>query len=855
MRSSDESLLDIPDFALVVLIGATGSGKSTFASRWFAYSEIVSSDRCRGMVIDAENDQSVSADAFDLVRFIAEKQLKNRRLAVIDATNVRAADRKPWIEIARRWHALPVAIVLDPGLDVCVARNKERPDRDFGAAVPQRMIQEIRKGAGRLQQEGFRQVWRLSSPESIEAARIERRPLWTDRRDDHGPFDIIGDVHGCADELRALLEALGYGVSPVGEEAWVTPPAGRKLLFVGDLVDRGPRTSEVLRIVMAATQAGDALVVQGNHDRKLSRWIAGRDVQISHGLQDSIDQLAREPPEFSAKVKTFLDDLRSHYWLDGGRLAIAHAGLKEEMIGRGSPAVRDFALFGETTGESDEFGLPVRLDWAAAYRGKTALVYGHTPIPEAEWINNTICIDTGCVFGGKLTALRWPERQLVSVPARRAYAQPVRRPAPANPELTGQAQADHLIDYADVSGRRWIETSLMRRIPIAHANAAAALEAMSRFAIAPQWLIYLPPTMSPVETSKLEGWLERPEEAFAFYRERGQSALLLEEKHMGSRGIIAVCRDDLVARRRFGAQTSETGAIWTRTGRPFFTDRAMTAAILERLRAAADSAGLWDELNADWLLLDAEIMPWSAKASSLIEQQYEPVAVSGRAGLAAAVDAASRAAARGAPLQAFAAKLAQRRDKVDLYARTWRPYAWPVNSVDDLKIAPFHLLASEGAVHFDKDHLWHLATAARLVAAGGPAFARTRALQLNLDDPAACAEAIAWWEELTALGGEGIVVKPLSFAPRGAKGLVQPALKVRGAEYLRIIYGPEYDLPENLNRLRERGLGGKRALALREFALGHEALTRFTSGAPLRKVHECVFAILALESEPIDPRL
>ncbi len=137
MRSSDASLLDIPDFALVVLIGATGSGKSTFASRWFAFNEIVSSDRCRGMVIDAENDQSVSADAFDLVRFIAEKRLKNRRLAVIDATNVRAADRKPWIEIARRWHALPVAIVLDPGLDVCVARNKERPDRDFGAAVPQ----------------------------------------------------------------------------------------------------------------------------------------------------------------------------------------------------------------------------------------------------------------------------------------------------------------------------------------------------------------------------------------------------------------------------------------------------------------------------------------------------------------------------------------------------------------------------------------------------------------------------------------------------------------------------------------------------------------------------------------------
>jgi protein phosphatase len=662
-------------------------------------------------------------------------------------------------------------------------------------------------------------------------------------------------VHGCADELQALLETLGYGVSFGSDGAHVTPPAGRKLLFVGDLVDRGPRTPDVLRIVMAAAQAGRAFVVQGNHDRKLSRWMAGREVKISHGLQDSIDQLAAEPPEFRANVKAFLDDLRSHYWLDGGRLAIAHAGLKEEMIGRGSPAVRDFALFGETTGETDEFGLPVRLDWAASYRGATAVVYGHTPTPEAEWINNTICIDTGCVFGGKLTALRWPEKQLVSIAAHRAYAQPVRPLAPENSELTGQAQADHLIDYADICGRRWIETSLMRRIPIAHENAAAALEAMSRFAIAPHWLVYLPPTMSPVETSKIDGWLERPEEAFAFYRERGQTTLLLEEKHMGSRAVIALCRDDLVARRRFGAETNEAGAIWTRTGRPFFTDRAMTVAILDRLRRAADSAGLWAELNTDWLLFDAEIMPWSAKASSLIEQQYEPVAVSARAGLTAAFEAASRATARGAPLQTLQAKLSQRRDKVERYAHAWRPYVWPVAGVDDLKIAPFHLLASEGAVHFDKDHPWHLEIAARLVAMGGQAFAPTRALRLNLDDPAACAEAIAWWEELTAHGGEGMVVKPLSFAPRGAKGLVQPALKVRGAEYLRIIYGPEYDLPEHLNRLRERRLGGKRALALREFALGHEALTRFTSGAPLRKVHECVFAILALESEPIDPRL
>jgi protein phosphatase len=855
MRAADPTLLDIPDFALVVLIGATGSGKTTFASRWFKSTEVISSDHCRGLISDDATDQSVSGDAFDLVRIIAEKRLKHRRLAVIDATNVRPADRKPWIEIARRWHALPVAIVFDPGLDVCVDRNKLRPDRDFGRGVPQRMIQEIRKGLRGLEREGFRQVWKLSSAEAAEVARIERRPLWTDRRGDTGPFDIIGDVHGCADELRTLLQALGYRLEERDDTVRVTSLDGRKLVFVGDLVDRGPNTPEVLRIVMAAVEAGCGYVVQGNHDQKLSRWMAGRDVTISHGLQESIDQLALETPAFTATTKAFLDDLRSHYWLDGGRLAVAHAGLKEEMIGRGSGAVRDFALYGETTGEIDSFGLPVRNDWAAAYRGKTAVIYGHTPVREAEWVNNTICIDTGCVFGGSLTALRWPEKAIVSVPAKRVYAEPIRPLAVATSDRSRQAEADTLLDYADVSGRRWIDTRMSGRIVVAEENAAAALEVMSRFAIAPQWLIYLPPTMSPVETSKQDGWLERPEEAFTFFRERGQTEVVLEEKHMGSRAIIIVCRDDAVARRRFGVVGGAAGAIWTRTGRPFFAERAMADAALGRVRRAADDAGLWSELSTDWLLIDAEIMPWSAKASSLIEQQYEPVAVSGHAGLSAALDAARRAAARRVPVAELSNRLAARLEKVDRYASAWEPFTWLVSSIDDLKIAPFHLLASEGAMHFDKDHLWHLSIADRLVSAGSPTLTDTARRQITLDDESACAAAIAWWEELTRKGGEGMVVKPLAFAPRGAKGMIQPALKVRGQDYLRIIYGPEYDLAENLTRLRERGLGAKRSLALREFALGHEALARFTAGAPLRKVHECVFAVLALESEPVDARL
>jgi len=851
--------LDIPDFALVVLIGASGSGKSTFAAKHFAATEVLSSDVARGWVSDDETDQSVSADAFDLVRAIAEKRLKHRRLTVIDATNVRAADRKGWIEIARRWHALPVAIVVDPGISVCVERNKGRPDRPFGASVVQRMASEIRRGWRGLQREGFRQVWTLNSEAEIDAAGVVRSPLWTDKRGDCGPFDIIGDVHGCASELEELLAALGYAVAwgeTLGERSVVvTPPTGRKAVFLGDLVDRGPNSPDCLRIAMSMVTAGSGYCIQGNHERKFGRWLDGRKVTIAHGLQQTIDQYEATDRGFKAAVRPFVDDLRSHLWLDGGRLAVAHAGLKAEMIGRGSGAVREFALYGETTGEIDEFGLLVRADWAANYRGDTTVVYGHTPMPEAQWVNNTLCIDTGCVFGGKLTALRWPERELVEVPAHQVWCEPMRPLVPAADARSAQAEADGLLDMEDVSGRRWIDTTLRGRVVVAEENAAAALEVMSRFALAPQWLAYLPPTMSPSETSSADGWLERPEEAFAYFRKQGVAEVVCEEKHMGSRAVIALCRDADAARVRFDAAPGETGAIWTRTGRSFFADPSMTEGLVGRLRAAVDAAGFWDELASDWLLLDAEIMPWSAKAGALIDAQYAPVAASARAGLGAAAEALARASARGVPAEALAAHYVERWDRANLYAKAWEPYVWPVSGVEDLRVAPFHLLASEGQVWFDKDHLWHMGLADRLASAGQAVVAPTRWRLVDLADEAACGVAALWWETLTTTGGEGMVVKPRDFIARGPKGIIQPALKVRGREYLRIIYGPEYDAPEHLARLRERGLNGKRNLALREFALGHEGLSRFVAGEPLRRVHECVFAVLALESEPIDPRL
>jgi len=893
--------LTFPDLSLVVLIGVSGSGKSAFARAHFKPAQVVSSDACRALVADDENDQSATGDAFEVLHLIAAKRLAAGRLTVVDATNVQSAARGPLVALARRYHCLPVAIVFNLPEELCRERNRARPDRAFGPHVVRHQQQDLRRSLKTLQREGFRHVFVLSSPEEVAAATIELEPLYSNRKGDHGPFDIIGDVHGCCDEVEELLQLLGYKVADdtTGIPPWGGPvyahPHGRTAVFLGDLVDRGPRILDTARLARAMVAAGHALCIPGNHDMKLLRKLRGRDVQVAYGLEDTLAELAalpgdaRDRGQFERELAGFLDALPSHYVLDDGKLVVAHAGMKESMQGRGSRAVREFALYGETTGETDEWGLPVRHDWAADYHGAATVVYGHTPVPRAEWLNNTINIDTGVVYGGRLTALRYPERELVSVPARRVY-QESKRPfllalgsdGAEGPDgtLTPQQRHDDLLDIDDVRGKRFITTDLQRTVTIREENATAALEVMSRFAANPKWLVYLPPTMSPCETSTEPGLLEHPTEAFAYYRAQGIERVICEEKHMGSRAVVVVCRDEDAARRRFGVVGEGAGIVYTRTGRRFFEDAAVEAALLARLRAALDAAGLWTELATDWAVLDCELMPWSVKAQELLREQYAAVGAAARSALGATVTTLDEAAERAAtasgsagvppvpnaetpvlpdsspvPLAALLANYRERLTLAEDYVAAYGRYCWPVTSVADLRLAPFHLLATEGAAHTDKGHPWHMETLARVCHAGEETLLATPYKLVDVTDESSVREGARWWEELTGRGGEGMVVKPLDYIARGKRGLAQPAVKCRGREYLRIIYGPEYTLPANLERLRSRGLGAKRSLALREFALGVEALDRFVRGEPLRRVHECVFGVLALESEPVDPRL
>src|SRR5450759_3482391 len=383
--------------ALVVLIGPSGSGKSTFAQQHFKPTQVVSSDACRAMVADDEADQAATTAAFAVLHCIVEQRLRAGRLTVVDATNVQAKARRPLLDLV------------------------------IGAFVVDRQCAQAPISAEALGREGFDPVIILHSAEEADAFGVPLHPSPTLWRDGTGSFDVIGDLHGCCDELLSLLRIIGYKVeNPSSLIPRITAPEGRTAVFVGDFVDRGPDNVRTLLIVMAMVRSGSALAVLGNHDDKLLRALQGAPVRISNGLDHTLQELNAAGEEMQALVRQFLDGLPPHLVLDGGNLVVAHAGLPQDLHGIDSPRARDIALFGTPTGQRDAFGLKILADWAHAYKGDALVVWGHLPIADAAWVGNTINIDTGCVHGGSLTALRYPERELVSVPAAHVYSTPIK---------------------------------------------------------------------------------------------------------------------------------------------------------------------------------------------------------------------------------------------------------------------------------------------------------------------------------------------------------------------------------------------------------------------------------------------
>ncbi len=708
--------LSIPDLSLVLMVGISGSGKSTFAQQHFESYEVVSSDQCRGIVSNNENDLNATSDAFELLNYTVSKRLKNGLLTVVDATNVQPESRSKLVRLAKEHHVLPVAVVLNVPLKTCEQRNNSREDRSIRKEGLRQQYLNLKRSVKRLKREGFRTIHVLDSEEKI--ANVEgffREKRYNDLRHEQGPFNIIGDVHGCLEELTELIDKLGYVREEVEYDLInfgikIKHPEGRRLIFVGDLVDRGPDSVGVLKLVMSTVKDEIAFCVPGNHDVKLRRKLIGKNVNVNHGLEVTMAQLEGESSEFIKKIEQFVYGLTSHLIFDEGKLLVAHAGLGEAMHGRTSGAVRSFCLYGETTGETDEFGLPVRFDWASEYRGTTKVVYGHTPVPRAEWFNNTMDIDTGCVFGGKLSALKYPEEEVVSIDAKKVYSEPKRpiEQAPIGPFST-QHQHDDLLDIEDVTGKRIIQTRLRNNITIKEENSISALEVMSRFAVNPKWLIYLPPTMSPCETSTLDDYLEHPENAIDYYAKHNVGRIVLEEKHMGSRAIVIVCKDESVVQKRFGIEDEGIGICYTRTGRNFFSDSELEKAFLHRVCKGLTKANFWEKFNTDWVCLDTELMPWSAKAQALLKDQYAAVGASATHGLSDVVNVLKKMTARNLGEEDDAiSKLTQsfirKNEQAAQFVTAYQGYCWEVESLDDYQLAPFHILATEEQTYSSKSH-------------------------------------------------------------------------------------------------------------------------------------------------------
>lgn len=416
----------LPEPCLVVLVGPSGSGKSTFATRCFKHTEVVSSDTCRGLVSDDPANVDCSPAAFEVLNLITRKRLGLARMTVVDATSVEPWARRDLILLARDKALDAVAVVFAFEDDVYQEQNLHRPGRQVPESVVAEQADQLRRGLPSINSEGFRSVIQFTSPAAVNRAMIHRRPLRSRRHfGNNGPFDIIGDVHGCHDELLDLMGRLGWVIPPFGQGV-IHHPQGRMMVFVGDLVDRGPDVPGVLRLVMRAVREGAALAVPGNHDWKLARTLSGFNIATESGLATSVAQLLNEPESFHEEVRRFIEMLPSHLVLAHGRLVVAHAGLNEKYHGRTCSAVYGLCLHGETTTGMDESGQSLRVDWAQRYRGTAEVVYGHTPHMNPEWRNRTFNVDTGCVFGGTLSAMRWPEKELVSVPARRLYAVPAR---------------------------------------------------------------------------------------------------------------------------------------------------------------------------------------------------------------------------------------------------------------------------------------------------------------------------------------------------------------------------------------------------------------------------------------------
>lgn len=861
----------LPYAGIVLLVGPSNSGKTTFLNQLMEIgqvlpSEVISSDDCRVLVSDVEfidwkqrpNDeadglydlyQRISVEAFSLMDKLIETRCRLNKLTLVDATHLYPDDRKRYITLAKNNHVPIVAIVLDEKQNVLLERDKARENPRGNRRIKQQ-YQIFQKEKRSIKKEGYFATYFISDTNNVEIKRRNDNPTYLDVGNG---IDIIGDIHGCYDEMIHILEKLGYEKNT---EEYYVHPDGRRFLSLGDIMSRGPKSLATLDFFLRHVKEGLAYMIDSNHGWKIARWLDGRNVSFSHGDELVEEELAfmeekmgmESSKLYKQELKSFLLNAPSHYVLTKNgvpTLVCTHAGIKDEYIGKQSHEISDFCRYGDSEG-IDETGRPIRRDWTIHHKSNSLIIWGHDPKPKPLVINNTINIDQGVVFGGELTAYRYPENEFVSVQATKDYSE-----GRANPLLELKKNRLNPPNIAKFINGYSVLTDLVGEIRISKEYVIPSIDMVSHFTVPLEELVYIPPTMSPPPVpSSLENYLEHPREVINYYRSMGIERMVAEKKHMGSRAILYLFKDLVAGLKYVGRNT--LGVIYTRTGRRFFNEETEYK-ILSRINKALITSNYFEKYNTEFILLDAEIMPWNLKAKELINNQYAHVSENAMLDRSLLKNKIESAVSEHKEISIWLREYEQKLHNARVFKEVFQKYCWEIHAIDQIQIAPFHILAHSNETFFDKPHTWHMKMNKEFSMIDS-LFVETEFMVIT--DDVSEEEVINWWEQITSDGHEGIVIKPETFIAKSKKGkLIQPAIKVRGRKYLHIIYGMDYLQQKNLERLKKRNVGKKQKHALREFALGVEGIQRLVDGEPIERIHECVLSILAMESDPVDPRL
>ena len=728
-----------------------------------------------GLVSDDENDQAATDAAFDVLHFIAGKRLEAGQLTVVDATNVQPEARTPLVALARR---PPRAAGRHRARRArggrAASATQPRPDRDFGAHV----IRNQRQPAAAVDEAACSGKASARSSRSTGRRRDRRRH----RRARAAAGPTAATSTGPSTSSATSTAATTSWSSCSADSATRSAPTARRRAIPtaggpsssATWSTAGPATPDVLRLVMAHGR-GRRRAVRPRQPREQARCArcGAATSQSATGWPSRSPSSTPSRRSSRTEVATFIDGLVSHSVLDGGKLVVAHAGLPEEMHGRASGAVRSFALYGDTTGETDEFGLPVRYPWADDYRGeRDGRLRPHAGagggLGQQHDLHRHRLRVRRHAHGAALARAR-------AGLGAGAHARTTSRPRPLAPSAgrRGRRARPADLDLDDVLGKRIIDTRLDRTVTIREENAAAALEVMSRFAVDPRWLVYLPPTMSPTRDHRARRPARASGRGVRRLRRDGVTAVVCEEKHMGSRAVVVVCRDERRGRaRRFGVDSGRRRIVYTRTGRPFFDDAAVEQGCSTRCAPPSTRAGLWDELETDWLVLDCELLPWSAKAEELLRRQYASVGAAAMATLGRrGRGRAGRRRPRRRRRRPAGSAPTERAEMAGRLRRRLPALLLAGRRLDDLALAPFQVLAGRG--QGPRRPRPPLAPRDRSTGSPRPTrrrSARTRpASVVDLDDARQRGGGDrAGGRSSPRAGGEGMVVKPVDLDRRRA---------------------------------------------------------------------------------------